>query len=205
MSDTPLCYMAFKYGTDKGYPHQYTPIYHKYLAPIADEVHSVLEIGICVTRALPNGRTGASLFMWEEFFPNAEIFGVDIDPASMINEGRIRSALADQGNSGMMNAAVAEFGGGPFDVIIDDGTHDPTYQVAAAIIMLPHLEATGHYFIEDIYVDPAVIEGAIRRAMPTDKLTFEVFEGGKPLPEGYGRRDWGGPPAGECLMLIRKL
>ncbi len=69
--------------------------------------------------------------------------------------------------------------------------------------MLPHLTPGGHYFIEDIYVDPASIERNIRTAMPDKSLLFAVYEGGKPLPEGYGRREWGGPPAGECLMLIR--
>ncbi len=102
-----------------------------------------------------------------------------------------------------MNAVVDAFGGGPYDVIIDDGSHDPRYQAAAAITMLPHLAPTGHYFIEDIYVDPKQIEHLIRSALPKSDFSFAVYEGGKPLPEGYGRREWGGPPAGECLMLIQ--
>ncbi len=203
MDNTPLCDLSTKYGTDKGYPHRYTPIYYKYLAPIANEVHRVLEIGICVTRDLLNGRTGASLYMWQEFFPNAEIFGIDIDPHSMVNEDRIQSAIADQTDPTGMSAAFGGFGADYFDVVVDDGSHHPDDQVAAAVITLPHLAADGHYFIEDIYVDPALVQAGIETGLP-GKYTFEVFEGGKPLPEGYGRRDWGGPPAGECLMLIRK-
>ncbi len=199
---TELCRMSVKWGTDKGYPHRYTPIYYQYLYPVALSVKRVLEIGICTKRDLANGRTGASLFMWEEFFPNAEIFGVDIDPHSMVNEGRIKSALANQTNKTEMNSAAFTFGAEKFDVIVDDGSHAPSDQIAAALIMLPWLADTGHYFIEDIYVDPKEVQEAIESKFKGE-LTFEVFEGAKPLPEGYGRREWGGPPAGEILMLIR--
>src|SRR3954471_10641143 len=95
---TQLCDLSAKYGTDKGHPHRYTPIYYAYLEPIRDNVKKVLEIGICTTRDIPNGRTGASLFMWEEFFPKADIYGIDIDPASMVHTGRIMSAIANQGD-----------------------------------------------------------------------------------------------------------
>lgn len=202
---TELCKLSVKYGTDKGYPHRYTPIYSEYLSPIANDVKRVLEIGICVKRDLANGRTGASLFMWEEFFPNALICGVDIDPHSMVNEGRIKSALANQTSPSDMINTIDVFGSEPFDLIVDDGSHAPDDQIAAACIMLPHLAPGGHYFIEDIYVDPAIVQHTIDENLPGLDLTFKVFEGGKPLPEGYGRRDWGGPPAGECLMLIRRL
>lgn len=201
--DTPLCALSTKWGTDKGYPHRYTPIYYQFMAPIASAVKRVLEIGICTKRDLLNGRTGASLFMWEEFFPNADIFGIDIDPNSMVNESRIKSALANQTKLNEMLDAFETFGSDFFDFIVDDGSHAPQDQVDAALITLPHLAGDGHYFIEDIYVDPKEVQDAIETKY-AGKLTFEVFEGGKPLPEGYGRRHWGGPPAGECLMLIRK-
>ncbi len=200
---TPLCELSTKWGTDKGYPHRYTPIYYQFMSPIAAEVKRVLEIGICTKRDLLNGRTGASLFMWEEFFPDAQIFGIDIDSNSMINEGRIKSALANQTDPTTMGDSFIAFGSDFFDFVVDDGSHAPQDQIAAALITLPHLAKDGHYFIEDIYVDPKEVEDAIAWGYDGN-LTFEVFEGGKPLPEGYGRRDWGGPPAGECLMLIRK-
>jgi hypothetical protein len=199
---TPLCELSTYFGTDKGYPHRYTPIYYEYLKPRADSILRVLEIGICVKRDLLNGRTGASLYMWQEFFPNANIFGIDIDPHSMVNVGRIKSALANQTDPATMAAAFAAFGDMPFDVVVDDGSHAPQDQVAAALITLPHLDPRGFYFIEDIYVDPAEVRTAIDAVYP-GRFTYEVFEGAKPLPEGYGRRQWGGPPAGEILMLIR--
>ncbi len=172
--------------------------------PLTATVKRVLEIGICVKRDLLNGRTGASLYMWEEFFPSAQIFGIDIDPHSMVTEGRIHSYMADQTNVELMLNAFRIFGDDFFDFVVDDGSHHPDHQIAAAVITLPHLRKDGHYFIEDIYVDPALVQAGIETGLPDFGFTFDVFEGGKPLPEGYGRREWGGPPAGECLMLIRR-
>lgn len=194
---TLLCDLAAKYGTDKAWPHRYTPVYHEILAPRVESVRRVLEIGICVTRDIKNGRTGASLFMWEEFFPNAQIYGIDIDRASMVNKGRISSYWGDQGDEASLHVAVEGMGGPGFDVIVDDGSHDPVLQLAAARTMLPMLNVGGTYFIEDIYVDPKRISDALPPGFET-----RVYEGGKLLPEGFGRRDFGGPPAGEQLMIV---
>lgn len=200
---TALCDLAAKYGTDKSWPHRYTPVYFDRLHSRVQDVKRVLEIGICTTRDIPNGRTGASLFMWEEFFPHASIFGVDIDPASMVNTGRITSALGDQSDPHRWGQIFKEFGGQPFDVIVDDGSHDPVYQTAAAVILLGAgmLAPGGHYFIEDIYVDPEQIIDAIAVMFP-ERYKFDIYEGGKQLPPGYGRREFGGPPAGEILLTI---
>ena len=38
----------------------------------------------------------ASLYMWQEYFPNAEIFGADVDKRILFNEGRIKTYFVDQ-------------------------------------------------------------------------------------------------------------
>ena len=40
-----------------------------------------------------DAKPGASLKMWEDFFPNASIFAADIDKDVLINKGRIKSFL----------------------------------------------------------------------------------------------------------------
>ena len=200
---TPLCKLAEKYGTDKGHPHQYTPVYFEELASHALAVSNVLEIGICTTRNIKNGRTGASLYMWREFFPNAMINGVDIDPASMVTDARIRSFLGNSTNKDAM-AAIMRSVGTP-QVIVDDGSHDPADQIKTARILLPYLPKGGWYFIEDVYVDPLdIIAGVGTGDDLGGALSYNIYEGGKPLPEGYGRRSFGGPPAGEILITIRR-
>ncbi len=51
--------------------HNYLIYYWMHFRDIRLEVKSVLEIGI---------QTDRSIRMWEEFFPNAIIYGIDIDP-----------------------------------------------------------------------------------------------------------------------------
>src|SRR5580704_13863 len=102
LSKTPLCVIALKYGTDKvkDVYHDYTPWYYSKLK--GRKVDRVLEIGIGTpaTMAFPGYQHGASLKMWAEFFPEAQIFGFDIDPAAMLHgHPRITTLLCNQGSS----------------------------------------------------------------------------------------------------------
>lgn len=155
MSETPLCALARKYGTDKGgrpEGHNYTPHYYELLKDLP--VEAVLEIGICGKRNIPNNRTGASLFMWQEFFPKASIYGLDNDPQWLINTDRIFTALADQEHPNTLKAALAYLLVDKLDVIIDDGSHKPEHQISSMRTLLPYLTQHGIYFIEDVACDP---------------------------------------------------
>lgn len=145
MSLTPLCNLALKYGTDKQPRHNYTPTYYALLKDRALSTKRVLEIGI---------KLGASLYMWQDFFPNAQIFGFDFKPQTMIHSGRIKSFLGSQDNRGDLLKAAAS---GPFDLIVDDGSHRPAHQLFSALILLPHLAKDGIYVIEDVQ-DRKIVE-----------------------------------------------
>mmetsp|Transcript_50841 Transcript_50841/g.164724 ORF Transcript_50841/g.164724 Transcript_50841/m.164724 type:complete len:157 (+) Transcript_50841:189-659(+) len=56
----------------------------------------------------------------------------------------------DQSSAEDLMRVIAESGGGPFDVIIDDGSHMNHHQIASAKQLLPHVAAGGVYVIEDI-------------------------------------------------------
>src|ERR1051325_11492314 len=67
-----LAWLAAVYGTDKGATmHRYVDLYEKYLAPRRRTATAVLEIGV---------HQGASLRMWRDYFPHAEIVGLDVEP-----------------------------------------------------------------------------------------------------------------------------
>jgi hypothetical protein len=146
---TPLCELARKHACDKGgnhtlageHCHNYTPAYHELLGHRRDKVKRVLEIGV---------HKGASLRMWEEYFLNAEIVGVDIDRACMFETNRIVCLYGDACASGV-HAAIKEFG--PFDLIIDDGSHLAADQIRTANALLPLLAPGGIYVCEDIEID----------------------------------------------------
>jgi trans-aconitate methyltransferase len=150
---TPLCELAIKHSTDKGGrhntynheachgTHEYTPVYYDLFSRQRDHVRSVLEIGI---------NRGCSLRMWEEFFPNAAITGLDIDPACLVNEGRIKSFQADQSDPHSLANAIQAAATFPFDIIIDDGSHNMMDQVVTLSALHRLMTPIGIYVIEDI-------------------------------------------------------
>ena len=162
---TRLCELGAKYRTDKApsIGHGYTPFYHRLLE--GKDVRRVLEIGIGggeVSMAhIPEYITGASLFMWEEFFPQAEIYALDINPDILVNNGRIKSYVCDQSDENCLRDVVTKIGAG-FDLIVDDGSHDPEHQILTANVLTPMLNPGGLYIIEDV-ADPSI----------TSRINFE--------------------------------
>jgi hypothetical protein len=150
---TRLCEIAEKWHTDKvpSIRHNYTPFYHQLFQ--GRDIKKVLEIGI---GSVPNMNhvkdyiVGASLFMWQEYFPEAQIFGLDIRPESMVNEGRIRSFVCDQSDEASLKSVIPQLGGG-FDIILDDGSHLPEDQILTAELFVPLLRPGGVYIIEDVH------------------------------------------------------
>jgi predicted O-methyltransferase YrrM len=143
---TPLCALALKYDTDKcpqwrgNTGHEYTPFYHNYL--FRNRIpQSVLEIGVC---------TGASLRMWSEYWPQANIIGIDNVPQTMFRAGRIVTALADQGSRESLQNFKDELVGAAFDIIIDDGSHVVEQQILSAQMLIPMLAPCGIFVIEDV-------------------------------------------------------
>ncbi|NQW46655.1 MAG: class I SAM-dependent methyltransferase [Planctomycetes bacterium] len=115
------------------------------------------DLGDRLKAALP-GRihafdAGWTLRMWEEYFPAATIVGLDIRREVLFTAGRVQCHYADQGCRQSLLDAVAAAGGGPFDLIIDDGSHEDHHQITTAEALLPLLAPGGVFVIEDITVD----------------------------------------------------
>src|SRR5262245_37472425 len=112
---TELCDLCEQYGTDKG-PRRmngwdYSPTYDQVLRPNKDNVKTVLEVGICGYRDIPNNVVGASLFVWRDYFPNAEVYGIDNDGRFIFNDvQRIHTAQADAYSWPSLEAALNTLG-----------------------------------------------------------------------------------------------
>jgi hypothetical protein len=147
-----------KYGTDKtlsGYTYTYQDLFQ----PIKDNVKTVLEIGLGTldpsipstfvgnTRLFDFYKPGGSLRVWRDFFPNAKIYGVDIAEDCMFQEDRIKTFLFDSSDAQKCSYELKNL---EFDIIIDDGNHDPKYQVETLRNLFPLLNINGYYIIEDI-------------------------------------------------------
>lgn len=100
---TSLCEIMGRYGSDKGHiditksHHNYTTYYYHIFNPIRTEKLRVFELGLGTNNPnLPsnmgvNGKPGASVYGWREFFPHSDIFGADIDTDILFSADRIRT------------------------------------------------------------------------------------------------------------------
>jgi hypothetical protein len=144
---TPLCNLATQYGTNK-VDMGYTPFYYELLKD--KRVRRVLEVGIGGP-GLSGGASkhGASLYMWRNFFPSANIYGLDVDRKLLFAANGILTAWADVNNPQSLIDAALYFGG-DFDMIVDDAVHLPAQQLGTAVTLLPFLSKDGIYIIEDV-------------------------------------------------------
>jgi hypothetical protein len=186
------------YGTDKGI-WGYTPAYEKHLYERRRDVAAVLEIGICGFRDIPNNVVGASLFAWRDYFPGAEICGIDNDARFVFNDQhRIHTEWADAYNPTELHEAVtkllARSGDHKFDFICDDAVHDPVPQMALCDQLWPILCRNGKYAIEEAcpykVPDGDLFEAMVKPLMlKHEDMVAEVFTTHKD----------------ECLIILTKL
>jgi hypothetical protein len=105
-----------------------------------EKAQKVLEIGICGFRDIPNNVVGASLFAWRDYFPNAEIYGLDNDARFIFNDQhRIHTAQVDAYDYGALAGAIDGMNiraRDEFDFIVDDAVHDPGAAVEAPALPL---------------------------------------------------------------------
>jgi len=149
----PLSDLAIKYHSDKAPQqyHNYTPFYHELFKNRRNSVKKVFEIGIGYQEIMPIADyiSGAGFYMWRDYFPNAQIYGIDIKPELMINKDRIQTFVCNQAHSWQLINLVEKLGGN-FDLIIDDGSHIADHQSISAITLVPYLSDNGIYIIEDV-------------------------------------------------------
>jgi hypothetical protein len=137
--DNLLEQLGRKYKPSKR-SHNYLPYYWMHFRDIRLQVKKVCEIGL---------QNDFSIRMWEEFFPNAKIYGIDIDPkCRQFAGGRRQVFIGDQGDKSFLRRFVEETGGG-LDVVIDDGSHIVQHQLDTFEILFPALSSHGIYAMED--------------------------------------------------------
>ena len=154
------------YGSDKGevktsghpYPwrsHTYTDFYTLLFGQRRESIRHVFECGIGTNNPGPSsmgtdGRPGASLRVWQDYFPNAHIIGADIDRNILFNEGRIQTYYVDQTDPATIRAMWTTIGIENFDVMIDDGLHIFSAGICLFENSIHKLAPNGIYMIEDI-------------------------------------------------------
>ena len=163
---TELCQLAYTYGTDKcpQVEHTYTPFYFELLKDKRQTIKKVLEIGVGhhedmkhVVKLKGSYLLGASLYMWRDFFPNAQIYGADIRPESMFEAERIKTYVCDQSKKEDL-VRLIEHIGSDIDLVIDDGSHRREHQISTCLTLMPLLKKDVIYVIEDVIHSRRVIK-----------------------------------------------
>ena len=124
--------------------HNYADFYEMIFGGMRMQVANVLECGI--------GR-GGSLRAWQEYFPNAQITGIDIDETQLFADERIETHQVDQTDPASIAEFLAQVNNRKFDIIIDDGLH--TYESGVTFFdnIIDNLTDGGIYIIEDLPSD----------------------------------------------------
>ena len=130
--------------TDKNTVHSYLPLYQQLLIKKKDTAKNVLEIGIC---------SGGSIKLWNDFFVNAKIHGLDIIPIENIwseikndNIALYNSNAYDDTffNENFLDKNIK------FDVLIDDGPHTLVSMIKFIQLYSKVMADDGILIIEDI-------------------------------------------------------
>jgi hypothetical protein len=148
------------HGTDKYHHHRYDLVYEWLLAPLCRiEGLRLLEIGVA---------GGHSLRAWEDYFPLAEIVGLDSKRrCQKVQRKKAKVVWGKSGDEDLLKSL------GDFDVVIDDGSHYAQDQLASFQILWPRTRRV--YCIEDVRMkirpvgDPGVHETCFQKILEDTK------------------------------------
>lgn len=124
-----------KYDTDK--TENFSDAYEECLTPIRNNIKLIFEIGV---------NRGGSTKAWKEFFPNALIVGIDINPECHFEEDRIKIEIGNGADPQFINSLLYRYGRP--DIVIDDGSHFSSDIKSSFNFLYKHTRYC--YIIEDL-------------------------------------------------------
>lgn len=122
----------------------FIPVYESTFHHYRDRPIRFLEIGVAC---------GGSLELWRQYFcPDALIVGIDGNPQCARFDDADRNVyvrIGMQEDVEFLQSIIDEFG--PFDIILDDGSHTPSYTMTTFRYLFLHgLSDGGVYLVEDL-------------------------------------------------------
>ncbi|WP_236544472.1 hypothetical protein [Roseovarius atlanticus] len=177
--------LADRYGSDKGSTkHRYTELYHMLFHPYRQRKITFLEMGLLIGGPEhgndPDRETNdcPSIRMWLEYFPKAEIHGLDVSDFSWFEHERFTFHRCDMDKRENIADAMEDMGVAP-TIAIDDASHASHHQQNAFLEVFPRLESGGLYVIEDLrwqpdtYEQPGITKTAALFRSWLDDRTFQ--------------------------------
>ena len=187
LAPTKMCRIMTKHGSDKARSHKYTAVYSALFKSRYQERLRVFELGLGTNYPeAPSsmgvfGVPGASLRGWRELFPNALVYGADIDRRILFQEDRIKTFYCDQLDATSIDElwSQPDLQGGA-DIIIEDGLHTFEANISFLERSLHHLRPGGTYITEDILGDRVddwydCLEKVYSKQYPNYEFAFVVL------------------------------
>lgn len=147
-------------GGDKGTNHSYIDVYEKEMTQTKNI--SLLEIGV---------QFGHSIKMWQEYFENSWIGGIDITLQHLAFEGMENVYLCDGTDKAQISKTLKNR---KFNYIIDDASHTLEDQINSFDIFYPKLKDGGKFFIEDIANDNNLRK--IKSHFSSQDIEYKVYD-----------------------------
>lgn len=150
-----MCPLFEKQNSDKSTWHNYTTFYDYLFKSMELNPTNVFELGLGTNNEdTPShmgrsGTPGASLRGFREYFPNANIYGADVDKRVLFSEDRIETFYCDQTNPSVIKKMWEQI---PvdFDLLIEDGLHETFANKIFFTNSWHKIKPGGVYIIEDI-------------------------------------------------------
>ena len=135
-------FKGFEPKSDKNTGHCYIDYYYsKEFSDKKELPIKLLEVGV---------RQGYSHLLWDKYFTNGEIWGVDNGESGftweVLNESMVKIFKDDAYSSNFVNKLPKDY----FDYIIDDGSHHPEHQKMFINLYYKLIKEGGKLIIEDI-------------------------------------------------------
>jgi hypothetical protein len=187
LAPTKMCRVMTKYGSDKGRLNYYTPVYSALFKDRCNEAVRIFELGLGTNNTElpsnmgPYGAPGASLRGWRELFPNARVYGADVDRSILFEEDRIKTFYCNQ----LDQSSIRDLWSNPglnegADILIEDGLHTFEGNISFLEGSLRHLRPGGIYVTEDIMLNDVEawydrLESVYSKQNPTYEFAFAVI------------------------------
>jgi predicted O-methyltransferase YrrM len=122
-------------------PNDFLRAYSRIL--VAEDVRTMLEIGV---------HQGGSLKFWRELYgPELKLYGLDLkeECAAFAPEPADKIFIGSQTDTALLDGVARECG--PFDVVIDDGSHQNAHMWSTFNHLFKALRPGGIYIVEDMF------------------------------------------------------
>jgi hypothetical protein len=168
-----LTQLGVFHGTDKATYHKYTDTYEPYFAKYVNP--TILEIGVY---------KGASIKMLTDFYYHqCTIVAFDRgDQLEFHNYfANVHMVKGDQSVRSDLKSAGTY---GPFDIIIDDGSHQVEHQLISFAALFPYLKAGGIYVLEDLQTSHEKVAVHFNaKGLPSTMVFLESVKAGNIVSE----------------------